>query len=296
MSGELPQTEAADPATTAIDALDSAALARTLAAAHGAAVDAAVAAAPAIARAIDAMEAAIRAGRRVYYVGAGSSGRLAVLDAAEIPPTFGVAHDLVHAAIAGGDVALRRAVEGAEDDAEAGKRSVAPVVEGDMVVGISASGGAAFVRAALRAARERGAVTVAVVNSAGTALAAEADIAIRLETGAEPIAGSTRLKAGTAQKIALNTMSTGVMIRLGKTYRNRMVDLVPGSAKLRARAERLVRELAGDGGADAAALLAQAGGKVKTAVVMARLGCDRAAAETRLAGANGRLAAIIDAT
>lgn len=292
MADALPATEAVDPQTGAIDALATPELARTLVDAHRGAVQAAAAASDALAHAIDAVVDAIRAGHRVHYVGAGTSGRLAVLDAAELPPTFGVDPGLVGAIIAGGEPALRRAIEGAEDDAAAGAAAVAHVAAGDVVIGVSASGGAPFVCGAIRAARERGCTTIGIANVPAAPLANDAQIAIVLATGAEPIAGSTRMKAGTAQKIALNTISTGAMIRLGKTYRNRMVDVVATNAKLRARAERLVREIAGD--VDAAALLAQAGGRVKTAIVMGRTGCDRAGAEAKLAGVGDRLAAIID--
>ena len=289
---ELPATEALDPATAAIDRLDDAALARTLVEAHRGAVDAALAASEEIARATALVAGAIERGGRVVLVGAGTSGRLAVLDAAELPPTFGLDPALVEGRIAGGDAALRRAVEGAEDDAGAGARAVEDVAAGDVVIGISASGGAPFVRAALRAARERGAQTVGIVNAPDGALAREADVGIVAATGAEPIQGSTRMRAGTAQKIVLNAISTGAMIRLGKTYGNRMVDLVATNAKLRARSERLVRELGGV--ADARALLDAAGGSVKTAVVMARRGVDRIEAERLLGDARGRLARVID--
>jgi N-acetylmuramic acid 6-phosphate etherase len=215
-----------------------------------------------------------------------------VLDAAELPPTFGVDPELVEGRIAGGDGALRRAVEGAEDDAAAGARVVEDVGANDVVIGISASGGAPFVRAAVQAARGRGARTVGIVNAAGGALARDADVGIVVATGAEPIQGSTRMRAGTAQKIVLNAISTGAMIRLGKTYGNRMVDLVATNDKLRARGERLVRDLAGD--VDARALLDAAGGSVKTAVVMARRGVGRDEAEGLLRAVRGRLAPVID--
>ncbi|GAC1416369.1 MAG: N-acetylmuramic acid 6-phosphate etherase [Candidatus Velthaea sp.] len=293
MSDGLPATEAVDAATATIDALGTLELARTLAHAHRSAVDAVTAAAPAIAAAIDAVVAALRAGGNVHYIGAGTSGRLAVLDAAELPPTFGVEPALVDAHIAGGDPALRCAVEGAEDDDVMGAADIAHVRAGDVAIGISASGGAPYVRAALAAAAQAGATTVAIVSVPDSPLAAQAQIAIVLATGAEPIAGSTRMRAGTAQKIALNTISTAAMILLGKTYRNRMIDLVATNAKLRARSERLVREIAG-AEFDAPDLLARAHGRVKTAVVMARCGCDRETAETKLAAAGGRLAAVID--
>ena len=289
---ELPATEGLDPATAAIDQLDDVELARTLVEAHRGAVDAALAASEAIARATVLVAEAIENGGRVVLVGAGTSGRLAVLDAAELPPTFGVDPALVEGRIAGGDAALRRAVEGAEDDAEAGARAVGDVRAGDVVIGISASGGAPFVRAAVRAARERGARTVGIVNAPEAALARDAEIGIVAATGAEPIQGSTRMRAGTAQKIVLNAISTGAMIRLGKTYGNRMIDLVATNAKLRARSERLVRELCGAD--EPRALLDAAGGSVKTALVMARRGVERAEAERLLRDARGRLTRIID--
>lgn len=289
---ELPATEALDPATAGIDRLDDVELARMLIAVQRAAVDAAETAADAIARATTLVVEAIEAGGRVVLIGAGTSGRLAVLDAAELPPTFGADPRLFDARIAGGDPALRRAVEGAEDDGEAGARAVSDVSPPDVAIGISASGGAPFVRAAIGAARERGVRTVAIVNAPGAPLARDAELAIVVPTGAEPIQGSTRMRAGTAQKLVLNAISTGAMIRLGKTYGNRMVDVVATNAKLRARSERLVRDLAGD--VDARALLDAAGGSVKTAVVMARRGVDRAAAESLLHAAHGRLARVID--
>ncbi len=291
MTAPLPATEGVDPRTAGIDALSSADLARTLVDAHRAAVDAAAAASGELAHAIDLVAAALRAGGRVVVIGAGTSGRLAVLDAAELPPTFGLDPARVTARIAGGDGALRRAIEGAEDDPVAGAAAAADVGPGDVVIGVSASGGAAFVRAAIGAARAAGARTIGIANAPESPLAAEAELGIVLATGAEPIAGSTRMRAGTAQKIALNTISTGAMIRLGKTYGNRMIDVVATNAKLRERALRLVREFAPD--VDAATALERAGGRVKVAIAMARLGCDRRAAEAALATADDRLAALI---
>jgi N-acetylmuramic acid 6-phosphate etherase len=289
---ELSATEGVDERTVAIDRLDTLERVRLLIEAQRGAIDAALGADTAIARAVDAVTAALRAQRRVIVIGAGSSGRIAVLDASELPPTFGFAPERYAGRIAGGDGALRRSIEGAEDDADAGAAAVSDVERGDVVIGLSASGSAAFVAGALASARTRGAITVAIVNAPGTALARAADIAIEALTGAEPIAGSTRMRAGTAQKIVLNTISTAAMIALGKTYRNRMVDVVASNAKLRARAQRLVCELAGD--VDAAALLEAAGGRVKTAVVMARRDVDRAHAERLLRAADDRLAAVID--
>ena len=292
MTERLPATEDVDGATAGIDRVDTPARVRMLIEAHRGAVDAAFGAADAIACAADAVVAALRSDGRIIVVGAGTSGRLAVLDAAELPPTFGFPRERYEGRIAGGDGALRRSIEGAEDDAGAGAACVADVVRGDVVIGVSASGSAAFVQGALAAARAGGAVTIALVNAADTALARIADVSIEALTAAEPIAGSTRMRAGTAQKIVLNTISTAAMIALGKTYRNRMVDVVASNAKLRARAERLVRELAGD--VDAPALLDAAGGHVKTAVVMARRNVGRTAAEKLLEAAGGRLAALMD--
>ncbi|HEX3466012.1 MAG TPA: N-acetylmuramic acid 6-phosphate etherase [Candidatus Elarobacter sp.] len=289
---DLPSTEALDTATAEIDRLDDTELARTLIETHRTAVDAALAASEQIAHATTLVVDAIRRGGRVVLVGAGTSGRLAVLDAAELPPTFGVAPNLVEGRIAGGETALRSAVEGAEDDADAGARTVADVGPNDVVIGISASGGAPFVRAAILAARERGAATIGIANAANAPLARDANVGITAATGAEPIQGSTRMRAGTAQKIVLNAISTGAMIRLGKTYGNRMVDLIATNAKLRARSERLVRDLAGE--TDARALLDRAGGSVKTAIVMARRHVDRTEAERLLQEAGGRLARVID--
>jgi len=289
---DLPETESLDSATADIDRLGDEALARVLVESHRVAVDAALAATDQIARATTLVVEAIQGGGRVVIVGAGTSGRLAVLDASELPPTFGVDPGLVEGRIAGGDGALRRALEGAEDDEHAGALVVSDVGANDVVIGMSASGGAPFVRAALRAARERGAQTVGIVNAARGALAREADVGIVAVTGAEPIQGSTRMRAGTAQKIVLNAISTGAMIRLGKTYANRMVDLVASNDKLRARSERLVRDLAGD--VDARALLDAAGGSVKTAIVMARCGVHRGDAERLLRAAGGRLAKVVD--
>jgi N-acetylmuramic acid 6-phosphate etherase len=292
MTERLPSTEAVDGRTAGIDGLDSAARVGLLIETQRGAVDAALAATDAIALAVDAVVAALRGGGRIVVLGAGTSGRLAVLDASELPPTFGFPRDRYEGRIAGGDGALRRSIEGAEDDDVAGAACVSDLAAGDVAIGVSASGSAAFVQSALAAARANGVVTIALVNAAGTALARDADIAIEALTAAEPIAGSTRMRAGTAQKIVLNAISTAAMIALGKTYRNLMIDVVASNLKLQARAERLVRELAGD--VDAAALLDAAGGRVKTAVVMARRNVARDAAERLLAEGEGRLAAVID--
>lgn len=248
---------------------------------------------PAIARAVDVIADRLRRGGRLLYIGAGTSGRLGCLDAAECLPTFGVSPERVRGIIAGGETALTRAVEGAEDDAEAGRTAIDDLGVGadDVVVGISASGGAPYVRAALARARERGATTVGIANTPDPPLARDADIAIVPVTGPEVLTGSTRLKAGTAQKLVLNLLSTGAMIRWGKTYGNRMVDVQATNRKLRARARRLLREIGGVEDDEAATrLLEAANGSVKTAIVMARRGADRGEAERRLREAGGFLA------
>jgi N-acetylmuramic acid 6-phosphate etherase len=276
---DLPATEAINARSAGLDTMPTPELIELLAAEHRAAVDAVLAASSALATAVDGIVLRLRDGGRLHYVGAGSSGRIGALDAAEMPPTFGTAPELVCAHIAGGNAALTRAVEGAEDDGAAGSASIEACVRSrDAVVGLSASGGAPFVVGAIERARAIGAFTVGIASVDGSALAGAAELPIVLATGAEALAGSTRLKAGTAQKIALNTLSTAVMVRLGKVYDNLMVDVVAGNAKLRSRALRLVRHLTGVDDARAHELLAQSGGRVKVAVLMARrnLGAQKA--------------------
>jgi N-acetylmuramic acid 6-phosphate etherase len=204
------------------------------------------AALPAIEKAVEAIVAALEAGHRLRYIGAGTSGRLGVLDASEAPPTFGVEEDLVRGIIAGGDAALRSSIEGAEDDSSAGARAARDHVrEGDVLVGISASGRAKFVTAAMVMAREIGARTVALTCDASSPLAKDAEIVIAVDVGPEVLAGSSRLKAGTATKLVLNMLSTTAMIRAGRTRGDLMIDVRPTNAKLRARAIRIVQEETG---------------------------------------------------
>jgi N-acetylmuramic acid 6-phosphate etherase len=201
---------------------------------------------PAIEKAVDEIVTALRAGHRLRYIGAGTSGRLGVLDASEAPPTFGVEEDLVRGIIAGGDEALRHSIEGAEDDSSTGARAAREHVRaGDVLVGISASGRAKFVTAAMVMARELGARTVALTCDDSSPLAKDADITIAVDVGPEILAGSSRLKAGTATKLVLNMLSTAAMIRSGRTRGDLMVDLRPTNAKLRDRAVRMVRDEAG---------------------------------------------------
>ncbi len=268
-----------------------------LIAAEDATVPAAVAReAEAIARALDLVEAAFRAGGRLIYVGAGTSGRLGVLDAAECPPTFGTPPGMVLGIIAGGSGALLKAVEGAEDDVNLGIAAMDERRVGgeDVVVGIAASGVTPFVRAALGRAQTLGARTVLLACAEPPALLAETcDVCIVVRTGPEVVTGSTRMKAGTATKLVLNTLTTGARVRLGKTYGNLMVDLQSTNAKLVDRGERIVMEVAGVDRTRAREALEAAGGKVRTAIVVARLGVTAEEAERRLAAHDHRLRAVI---
>jgi N-acetylmuramic acid 6-phosphate etherase len=251
----------------------------------------------AIADAIAAAEQTFRAGGRLFYVGAGTSGRLGVLDASECPPTFGTDPEMVQGIIAGGLPALTSAQEGAEDNLEQASIDLAVrgVRAGDMVVGIAASGTTPYVRVALEHAKSVGARTAIVACSPPpeNTLAA-ADIAIVAITGPEVVTGSTRLKAGTATKLILNMITTGAMIRLGKTFGNLMVDLRATNVKLADRSERIVAEVCVLSRPDARALLERAGGRVKIAIVMHALGLEREEAERRLAGAGGVIRRVVD--
>jgi N-acetylmuramic acid 6-phosphate etherase len=243
-----------------------------------------------IAQAIDLVVAALQQGGRLVYVGAGTSGRLGVLDATECPPTFGTPPTTVVGVIAGGYGALVKSVEGAEDDVNAGAAAMdtATVTPRDVVVGIAASGTTPYVGAALARAQTLGAKTVLVTCSTPPKLLTETcDVVIVPKVGPEVLTGSTRLKAGTGTKLVLNTISTGAMIRLGKAYGNLMVDLMALSDKLKDRGERIVMECAGVDRARARAVIADAGGSVKVAIVMAKRGIGREAAQRMLDDAGG---------
>ena len=249
-----------------------------------------------IARAIVLVEEAFRRGGRLLYVGAGTSGRLGVLDAAECPPTFGTPPEMVVGIIAGGARALIKAIEGAEDDVNAGIAAMDDhhVREPDVVIGIAASGTTPYVRAALGRAQALGARTGLVACAEPPAILRNTcDVCIVVLVGPEVITGSTRMKAGTATKLVLNTVTTGAMIRLGKTYGNLMVDLRASNAKLEDRSHRIVMETTGLARDAAALILERADGQVKTAIVMARRGVDREEAEALLAAHAGRLRAIV---
>src|SRR6266571_9528252 len=280
-------TERRNRASAALDRMDPVAIASLMNREDARAVRAVGRVRHAIARAVDAIVAALAAGGRLFFVGAGTSGRLGVLEAAEGPPTFGTPPSLVQAIMAGGRSSVFRSREGAEDDARAGARAVQRRVRrGDVVVGVSASGVTPFVRGALAAGRRLGAATMLVVCNEAGARGVGAEVVIAPTPGPEVLAGSTRLKAGTATKLVLNTLTTASMARLGKMYGNRMVDLKPRSRKLRERAARLVAEIGAVPPARARRLLAAAGGRVPVAIVMARrdLPADAAARALRVAG------------
>ena len=254
-------------------------------------VPAAVAAARvSIAAAVALAEKALLAGGRLLYVGAGTPGRLAAQDAAEIPPTFGTDPSRVVAILAGGGAAAATAVEGAEDRAETGRADLLAHAPGpfDLVVGIAASGRTPYVLEALRAAREQGAPTVAIVNNPGSVIAAAADVAIELLTGPEVLAGSTRMKAGTAQKVVLNVLSTSAMVRTGKSFGAWMVDLHASNEKLRRRAQRMLTEATGVTEDEARVSLEAADGRPKTALVSILARVDAATAENALIKSDGR--------
>jgi N-acetylmuramic acid 6-phosphate etherase len=285
-------TERRNPRTAAIDRASSLEIV-DLIAAEDATVPAAVARVRAdLARSIDLVEAAFRQDGRLLYIGAGTSGRLGVLDAAECPPTFGSDPDMVVGIIAGGFRALVRSIEGAEDDLNAGigEMDAHRVGPRDVVVGIAASGTTPFVRAALGRAQALGAKTIFLSCTEPPALLKDTcDICLTIEVGPEVVTGSTRMKAGTATKLALNTLTTGAMIRLGKTYGNLMVDLKAWNDKLTDRSERIVMETTGRDRVAARAALDAAGGQVKTAIVMAKLGVAQGEAERLLTAGQGRL-------
>jgi N-acetylmuramic acid 6-phosphate etherase len=289
-------TERRNPRSTTIDTASALEIV-DLIGAEDAAVPAAVAKARVeIARAIDLIETAFRAGGRLIYVGAGTSGRLGILDATECPPTFGTPPDMVVGVIAGGPPALVRSVEGAEDDTNAAAEAMdsRQIGANDVVAGIAASGTTPFVQVALTRAQARGARTVFISCSEPPAqLARTCDACITVLVGPEIVTGSTRMKAGTATKLVLNTLTTGAMIRLGKIYGNLMVDLRAWNDKLVDRSQRIVMETTGLDRAAARQVIEAADGSVKTAIVMARRSVEKDEAERLLAEHAGRLRPIV---
>jgi N-acetylmuramic acid 6-phosphate etherase len=284
-------TEQVNPRTVDIDLLPTEEVLRKINAEDQQVALAVEKAIPQIAVVVDEIKNAFESGHRLFYFGAGTSGRLGILDASECPPTYGAPPELVQGFIAGGDQALRRAVEGAEDSYDLGVEDVqkAGVQAGDVVVGISASGNAPYVVATVETARQLGCFTAGISCTVDSKLAKAVHQAIVAEVGPEVVAGSTRMKAGTAQKLILNMLTTGAMIQTGKTYQNLMVDVQPTNQKLKARARRIVAALSNVSLEVAAELLEQTNYQVKPAVLMA---CDRMTlpqAEARLKAASGKL-------
>ncbi|HEV3355192.1 MAG TPA: N-acetylmuramic acid 6-phosphate etherase [Pseudonocardiaceae bacterium] len=283
-------TELRNPATTDIDQLSTLDILYKINAEDATVPGAVAAVLPELARLVDFAVAALRAGHRVHYIGAGTSGRLAVLDAAELIPTFNIPGDWFMPHHAGGAGALLRAVENAEDDAGAGTAEMREHVRaGDVVVGLTASGRTPYVVGALAAARELGACTALVSANPGAAANASVDVPIAVDTGPEAIAGSTRMKAGTAQKLVLTAFSTATMVRFGRTYSNLMVSMRATNAKLRGRTLRILREATGASEQDCADALAAADGDLKVALVMLVAGTDTTRAAAALEHAEGHV-------
>lgn len=289
-------TEQENPKSRQIDRLPTIDIVRLINAEDAKVAAAVQLALPQIAEAIDAIVEALSRGGRLFYVGAGTSGRLGILDAVETVPTFSAPPELVQGIIAGGYGALTQSIEGAEDKPEEARRDLIErgATAADIICGIAASGRTPYVIGALEYAREIGARTIAVACNAASPIGNLADICISVDVGPEVIAGSTRMKAGSAQKMILNMLSTGAMIRLGKVYGNLMVDLKVTNRKLADRACRLVQRLAGVDEARAKELLLQANNEVKAAAVMGRRGVDYAEARKLLADAAGQLRRVID--
>lgn len=289
-------TEQRNPNSADIDRLDTLEMLRVINDEDAGVPPAVATCLPAIAQAVDGIVERIRNGGRLIYIGAGTSGRLGVLDASECPPTYNTPPELVVGLIAGGDHALRHAVEHVEDDPEAGAAALREIAltSNDTVVGIAASGRTPFVIGAVTYARDLGALTACICSSPGSALGRSVDIPIEVSSGPEVVTGSTRMKSGTAQKLVLNMLSTGTMIKLGKTYGNLMVDVQPTNAKLRVRAIRIVSEATGLSTEDAREALEEANGDVKVAIVSVLTGVDTDTAMHLLAEAHGRIRDVIE--
>lgn len=291
MSDDRTITEARNSATAEIDLLSTREIVATIAAEDARVAPAVAAEGDAIARLADVVVERMERGGRLIYIGAGTSGRLGVLDAAECPPTFGIDPGVVVGRIAGGAAALTEALESVEDDAELGRQEIAALAVGpdDVVLGIAASGRTPYVLAAIEAARARGAFVAGLACVGRSPLAEAVMLMIAPVVGPEVISGSTRMKAGTAQKLVLNTLSTTVMIRLGKTLGNLMVDVQARNEKLRRRAASIVMTATGVDEAEAQRLLSLTNDEAKPAIVMALAGVDAAEARRRLAASAGRV-------
>lgn len=283
------ETEARNPNTADIDSLPTLELVERFHAENAKVLEAVAATLPNVAKVVEITAEKLQAGGRLFYVGAGTSGRLGVLDASECPPTFGVPKEMVQGIIAGGETALTTSIEGAEDSPAVGAEAIREreVSSKDVVVGIAASGRTPYVLGALEEARLRGAVTVALANVAQPALARHSDIVLSAVTGAEVVTGSTRLKAGTAQKLILNLLTTAVMVKLGKVYGNLMVDVKATNAKLQDRAIRIVMAATDADRPQAIGALTEAEGNAKTAIVMLKATLSASEARQRLEIADG---------
>ncbi|MCR9030025.1 N-acetylmuramic acid 6-phosphate etherase [Citrobacter amalonaticus] len=288
-------SETRNPQTMELDALSTLDLVHRFNQQDTLVAEAVKATLPDVASAVDAAAEALKSGGRIIYMGAGTSGRLGVLDASECPPTFGVPHGLVVGLIAGGPGALLKAVEGAEDNAQLGEDDLIALnlAPQDLVVGLAASGRTPYVIGGLKYARKTGCTTVAVSCNPDSPIAQEADIAISPVVGPEALTGSTRLKSGTAQKLVLNMISTGAMVKFGKVYQNLMVDMKATNIKLMDRACRMVVEATGIARAEAETLLRQTDFDVKPAILMALSGLNADAAREKLAAHQGFLRAAL---
>jgi len=288
-------TEQPNPASEGIDALPTSEILRIINEEDRKVAGAVARELPGITHAVDAIVNAFERGGRLFYIGAGTSGRLGVLDAAECPPTFDVAPEMVRGIIAGGEAALARATEATEDDPAIGIRDLrqSGFSANDVLVGIAASGRTPYVLGAIAEANQTGAMTIGISCTPESELARAVKIPIVLLVGPEVVAGSTRMKAGTATKMVLNMLTTASFIRLGYVFGNLMVNVQPKNAKLADRARRIIASAANVSDERAGELLAQAGGNVRVAIVMARLNIGRAGAAQRLAAARGRVSEAI---
>nr|WP_232050735.1 N-acetylmuramic acid 6-phosphate etherase [Actinoplanes sp. OR16] len=280
-------TERGNPDTADIDLLDTIGVLRRINAEDAKVPGAVAAALPDLARAVDLAVDRLRAGGRVLYAGAGSSGRAGVLDAAEVPPTYGLAPGRFVAHLAGGVAAMTAAVEEVEDDATTGCADLAGVTASDLVVGLTASGRTPYVAGAFAAARAAGAARVLITANPGAPLASEVDVCVRVDTGPEVVAGSTRMKAGTAQKVVLHSFSTAVMIRLGRTYSNLMVGVVATNEKLRGRVLGILAEATGAEEQRCREALADAGGDLRLALTALLSATDVVTARAALTAEQG---------
>jgi N-acetylmuramic acid 6-phosphate etherase len=293
---KLKATEQRNPRTRGIDSKTATGILRAIHREDASVARAVSRAIPAIARAVDAMTRAIQNGGRGFYIGAGTSGRLAVLDAAELPPTYGTRPKVVQAIIAGGRRALTHAVEGAEDNRAQGARDlrVRKLTSKDAVVGIAASGGTPYVLGALEFANRVGAVTIGVTSNPNAPITKSVQISIVTATGPEAITGSTRMKAGTAQKLVLNMLSTATMIRLGRVYDNWMIGVALTNQKLRARGLRILMEASGADVAESTLALRQAGHNLSAALIMLKTGASAQEARRLLRDNHGHVYSAIN--